>query len=297
METRQIKRAATLIVIVTGALWGFYWIPVRQLTQLGLTGAWGTLAITLCAVVVLLPYGVAQRHDLLAAQKRTLISIALGGAAFALYSIGFVYGRVAIIILLYFLTPVWSTLIARYVFKWSSSPLRIAAIIVGLIGLGVMLGADGAVPIPRGIGEWMALCAGLLWSVSTTGIRTSAPMSPLLAALVFAMGAALISLILTPFLDPWSGQIAPGAMWVAFLAGLFWWAASVAGLMWAAARLEPARVGILLMAEVLVGAASAAYFAGEHLAPLELIGGALVLLAGMLEVWPQRSDPADQRAA
>ncbi len=59
--------------------------------------------------------------------------------------------------------------------------------------------------------------------------------------------------------------------------------------MWAAARLEPARVGILLMAEVLVGATSAALIAGEHLGPVELAGGALVLLAGVLEVWPQRS--------
>jgi drug/metabolite transporter (DMT)-like permease len=58
--------------------------------------------------------------------------------------------------------------------------------------------------------------------------------------------------------------------------------------MWATVRLEPARVGILLMTEVLVGAASAALLAHEHLARLEVIGGALVLCAGVLEVWPAR---------
>ena len=63
----------------------------------------------------------------------------------------------------------------------------------------------------------------------------------------------------------------------------------MAALMWATARLEPARVGILLMAEVLVSAASAAILAGEHLGPLELTGGAMVVLAGVLEVWPQRT--------
>ena len=56
----------------------------------------------------------------------------------------------------------------------------------------------------------------------------------------------------------------------------------------AAARLEPARVGILLMAEVLVGVVSAAAIAGEQVGPLELAGGALVLAAGVLEVWPVR---------
>jgi drug/metabolite transporter (DMT)-like permease len=68
----------------------------------------------------------------------------------------------------------------------------------------------------------------------------------------------------------------------------------MAGLMWAAARLEPARVGILLMAEVLVGVVSAALIAGEALGTLEILGGLLVLSAGVLEVWPVRS-AADAR--
>lgn len=60
----------------------------------------------------------------------------------------------------------------------------------------------------------------------------------------------------------------------------------MAALTWASARLEPARVGILLMAEVVVGVASAAVIADEHLGGLELLGGALVVGAGVLEVWP-----------
>jgi drug/metabolite transporter (DMT)-like permease len=75
---------------------------------------------------------------------------------------------------------------------------------------------------------------------------------------------------------------------VALAAGGLWWGLSVASLMWATVRLEPARVGILLMTEVVVGAASAAILAAEHLSPLEIAGGALVLCAGILEVWPSR---------
>ena len=75
---------------------------------------------------------------------------------------------------------------------------------------------------------------------------------------------------------------------LAFAAGGFWWVLSIASLMWATVRLEPARVGILLMTEVLVGAASAALLAGETLAFWELVGGTFVLVAGLLEVWPVR---------
>jgi len=281
---------ATAIVALTGILWGFYWLPVRRLADAGLSGAWGTMAMTLAAACLLSPLVFSRRNQFTRANTVAILATALGGAAFALYSIGFLYGRVAIIILLYFLTPVWSALIAHFIMGWHTPSLRIVAIAVGLAGLAVMLGADGQWPLPRGAGEWMALASGILWSVATTGIRARSDLDPVPAAFVFAVGATLAALVLAPFLEPWpSGALGGDLRAIAGLAvgtGGLWWALSTAALLWATARLEPARVGILLMTEVLVGAVSAALLAGEHLGPLEMAGGALVLCAGVLEVWP-----------
>lgn len=288
MQPERITLQATLIVIGTGVLWGFYWVPVRAMTDMGLAGPWGTGAITLAAALLLAPFAFKSGVAFKEANLASVGFIALGGAAFALYSIGFVYGRVALIILLFFLTPVWSTVIARYVMGWQTPRLRYYAIAVGLAGLTIMLSAQGNLPIPRNIGEWMALVSGLLWAIATTGIRSTAELPAPQAAFVFAMGAALMTLMLAPVLSPWQvldGSVAATAG-LALIAGGLWWGLSMAGLMWATARLEPARVGILLMAEVLVGAASAALLASEHLSLVEIIGGTLVLCAGVLEVWP-----------
>ncbi len=297
MQTDKTILAATAIVFVTGTLWGLYWIPVRQLEALGLPGAWGTAAITAAAALILLPVALRNRRVIAAADPVALVSLALGGAAFALYSIGLVYGRVAIIILLYFLTPVWSALIGRYVMGWPTPRLRIAAIGVGLLGLAVMLGAHGQAPVPRGAGEWMALIAGLLWSVATTGIRARSQVAPAGSAFVFATGATIAALLLALHLPPADGagmQARPAAaLGLAAATGGFWWGLTIAALMWATVRLEPARVGILLMSEVLVGAISAAVLAGETLHRWEIAGGALVLCAGLLEVWPVRRIPPD----
>lgn len=283
---------ATAIVFGTGAFWGFYWLPVRALTDLGLPGAWGTVAITFAATVVLSPVAFVNWRSYSQSSPVALLSVALGGAAFALYSVGFVYGRVAIIILLYFLTPIWSTLIGRYVMGWATPRLRVLAIAVGLAGLAVMLSANGEVPLPKGVGEWMALLAGLLWSISTTGIRAKSTLRPIEAAFIFAFGATIAALVLAPFLEAWPGRTLLEDLWqilgLAFVTGAIWWVLSIASLMWATVRLEPARVGILLMAEVLVGALSAAVLANEHLTFVEIIGGAMVLCAGILEVWPVR---------
>jgi hypothetical protein len=98
MDGDRTTFLAMAIVIVTGALWGLYWLPVRQLAEIALPGAWGTLAIVAAATVLLLPFAVKGRRPLADASPLALASIALGGVAFALYSVAFVYGRVAIII-------------------------------------------------------------------------------------------------------------------------------------------------------------------------------------------------------
>lgn len=290
MQGPRTSLLASLVVVGTGALWGVYWLPVRRLSEAGLPGAWGTLAIVAAAALLLAPSALRRRRQLVAADPLTLAAVALGGAAFVLYSVGFVYGRVAIVILLFYLTPVWSALLARFVMGWPVPALRVLAVAVGLSGLAVMLGADGTLPLPRGIGEWLALASGLLWAGTTTAIRARAPLDPSAAAFVFALGgcaaAALLTLLLVSSPQaPDAPQLLPLLVW-AVPAGALWWGVSMIGLMWAVARLEPARAGILLMSEVLVGAASAAWLAGEWLSTAEFIGGALVLCAAVLEVWP-----------
>ncbi|MEN3794400.1 DMT family transporter [Fulvimarina sp. MAC3] len=290
---RRTLTVATLIVVATGALWGFYWYPVRRLDALGLSGAWGSLAIVASAVILLMPVAFQRRRSLKRAGLPELAALAIGGAAFVFYSVGFVYGRVAIIILLFFLTPVWSTLIGRFVMGWPITGLRIAALVTGLAGLAVMLGANGEVPIPRGMGEWLALLSGILWSISTTGMRANSSLGASESAFVFAFGGMIGAFLLAPTLEPFPSllggdEIIRALGWAVF-AGPLWWGLSMAALIWAASRLEPARVGILLMAEVLIGALSAAWLAGEELGSLELAGGALVLIAGGLEVWPRKT--------
>lgn len=266
-------------------------MPVRRLAELGLPGAWGSLIAAATAAMVLAPFALRGRRQAREADPLAVASLALGGVAFAFYSVGLVYGRVAVIILLFYLTPVWSTLIGRFVMGRRSRPSRSVAIAMGLLGLAVMLGADGEVPLPRSIGEWLALVSGVLWSVSSTGISSRTEIAPAPAGFVFALGAAAGALALVPFLGAGvelaQAEVVAATGWV-LAAGALWWGLSMAALMWATARLEPARVGLLLMSEVLVGALSSALLAGERLAPLEVAGGALVLAAGLVEILSTR---------
>lgn len=280
---------ASAVVLMTGIFWGVYWVPVRAVAELGLDGAWGTAAITLAAALCLLPFILKDRTSLGGKNLVGIISIVFGGAAFALYSIGFLYGKVALVVLLWFFSPVWSVLIAKYLLRLQVPRLRLVAIAFGLAGLFIMLGGDGGIPVPSNLGEWMAFIGGLVWAFSTAGIRLKSDLTPLSSAFMFALGATLTSLSIAPFLEPFpaieTANLSTVVLQVLLTGGL-WWVLSITALMWAAVRLDPARVGILLMTEVVFGAMSAAIFAGESLSKSEMIGGLLVVLCGLLEVWP-----------
>lgn len=293
MESARTIFLASLIVVCFGMLWGFYWLPLRQIDGLGLTGPWGTVAIMVVAVVLLLPWGWRGRHALRGSHPMAIASLVLGGCSLLLYSLGLLYGRVGIIVILFYLTPIWSTLIGRYLFGWPITGARVAALLAGVVGLLLMLGAEGGMPVPRGLGEWLGLASGFFWAIASIGIKVKATAGPAESTFLFAVGALLGGLILAPILAPLpdlSALPAPGAVvgWVIFT-GALWWALSIMGLLWATTKLEPARVGILMISEVLVSVASAALIAGEVLTPTELMGGTLVLVAGVLEFLPARS--------
>ena len=173
---------------------------MRAIADLGLDGAWGTGAITLAAMLFLLPFVAGKTHVFRETGIVGVVSIALGGAAFALYSIGFLYGKVALVVLLWFFSPVWSVLIAKFVLRWQVPTLRLIAIAVGLVGLVIMLGGEGVVPVPRSLGEWMAFAGGLIWAGTTAGMRLKSRVPPLPAAFVFASGAKLTAFAFAPVL-------------------------------------------------------------------------------------------------
>ncbi|MGQ7245335.1 DMT family transporter [Salinicola sp. V024] len=279
-------------ILLAGALWGFYWFPIRRLEALQLGGVWGSLIIAATACVLLSPWAIAHRRRLARSSGLGIASVTLGGAAFMLYSVGLVHGQVAVVILLFYLTPIWSTLIERLWWRWPLTGRRIAVIIVGVAGLGLVLGANGS-PLPHGIGDWLGLASGLLWAIASSGMRSHNTLGPGEGSFLFAVGALVAAALLAPFLSAWPG-LPPAEngwqviAWILAAAGL-WWSASLAILVWAARYLSPARLGILMMSEVLVGVFSAALLADEPLAPIQIVGAVLVIAAAVLEVLPARA--------
>ncbi|PWG65784.1 DMT family transporter [Sediminicurvatus halobius] len=282
---------ANLTVVTVGVLWGLYWLPLRALDDVATAGPWATLATTVTGLLVLAPAAWRGRGELQRAGWPALASLLLGGASFVLYSNGLLYGHVAVVILLFYLTPVWSTLIGRI---WLGQPMtwwRYAAVGVGLVGVALVLrGSHGGLPLPHSAGDWLGLASGIGWAIASVGINRYSRTPPATTNFVFCGGAALAAGLFVlaagsppPLLA--ASALAPAIAWTLVIGGL-WWAASLTLFLHAAQRLEPARVGILLMSEVIAGAASAALLTDEPFGMLMGIGAMVVVVAALLETLP-----------
>ncbi|MDQ7249122.1 DMT family transporter [Dongia sedimenti] len=289
--------AASAGVALVGAAWGIYWLPLRQLQALGIGGEWATAGIFIACLPVALPLAFLARREI-RAHLRLLIWLGLAnGAAFSLYSNAYAHTSVFNVIFLFYLSPVWSVLIARFWQGERVGAARMGCVALGLAGLVAMLSADGGWPIPRNLGDWMALTCGLVWAVTAIAIRRNEHIGVAANAVAFFLGglgpALLLALLSGATHVPDRLAVAAGWPWLVGIAWLGWIPAQLL-LFWGVKRISPVRTGILLMTELISGALTAAWLSGDPFGWPQVVGGAMIVLAGIGDMATSRdgSGPA-----
>ncbi|MFO7854337.1 MAG: DMT family transporter [Paracoccaceae bacterium] len=282
------RRRAALALLLGGALWGVVWIPLRALGGLGLEGAWPSLLLFAGAGIALLPLAAIRCRRLAARALPLLRCGLLTGAAIGLYAVSISLTEIARAVLLFYLTPVWGALLGALVLGERLGPRRLAALALGLSGLAVVLGIADGPPLPRGAGDWLALGAGLAWAFGSLEVHRLRGVGAADQVLAFTLGALVVSgaaiLLGGPALGaaPPAAALAPALGW-SVLAALYL-LPTLALTLWPAQVLPPARVGLILMSEVVVGLASAALLTEEPFGLSEGLGALLIVSAAVVEL-------------
>ena len=280
--------APELAIAFSGALWGLYWIPVRYLEARGVDAVWLTLGVFVAGLVLLVPILVRWPGARAAFTPRMLLTGFLTGGAFILYSIAIALTEVVNAILLFYLSPVWATVLGRFVLGERFTGTRLAALGLGLGGLWVVLGGESGVPLPRNVGDWFALAAGVAWAFGTIRVHQDTALPPVAHVTSLFVGGTVATVLvaLLPFVDPGplpAPATGPIAIVVAVAAVSV---ASAIGILWGVRIVSPGRAGLLMMLEVVTGLASAAAFAGEPFGVVEVAGSMLIVAAAVVEVLP-----------
>ena len=275
-------------IAVCAAFWGLYWIPLRETEAMGVPPVWTVALFNLplmavCAVIFLARYKENQ-----AVMGRVVLAGVLAGAGLALYGAGLMLTTVVRATLLFYLTPIWGTLIGLAFLGERPGIARWAALAVAAVGLALTIGLtpEDLSPV-LGIGEVVGLAAGFVWAVAASIIRGSEGL-PTSGLAFFQFVSAFI---ITAAIAIWLGEgIATPEM---VLLALNEWMLIGAAIMLATlfiifamiARLSPGRSGLMMLTEVIVAVFSAAILLPEEaLGMWEWAGAGLIISAGFIEV-------------
>ncbi len=287
----------SILLVLSAAFWGLFWIPLRAFETAGLSAGWAGVGQFLTPVLVMLPVAVwfaaRGRPTGLGRWKTALFT----GGAFALYADSLLLTEVARALILFYVSPAWSTALEIMLMKRRLTAARVLAIVMGLAGIYVILGGDGDLPWPRNAGDWMAILAGMSWAYGSTRVRMAPEATLFENVFSFFAFAAFVGLVVALLPIEAIGQPPSAGETLRFLPWLL--LITVAFLipvmcmqLYAVKLVDPGRVGILFQSEVVFGIVSAAILTAEPFGWREATGAILVVGASLIEVLVNRPGPA-----
>ena len=110
----SLENRAKLACLYAGAVWGLFWIPLRALEDVGLHGLWVLVVYFAVPTLCLLPIGIWRwKHFKAGAASSCRLRPWCRAGALLLYTTSIVYTEVVRAMLLFYLTPIWGTVLAR----------------------------------------------------------------------------------------------------------------------------------------------------------------------------------------
>ena len=278
-------------ILLSTILWGTWWLPLRLMNEYASNNAIPLFLSFMIAGLLLLVFSIRNIH--LFTKKNiilTIVAAAFGAAAMCLYNEGLLRGNVARILIFFYLTAVWSTIIEIIFLKTPLTIYRFLSITAGFSGLFIITGFDQGNFFPQSLADLFGIISGILWSVCATLIRINKELDVNFGTSVFIIIGGLFVLIATLLPD---GQVVSGynseifskTIFIVLIFSFIWLLPGYWLITYGQDQVDPGRAGILLMFEVVIGIVSAYLLANEIITVREFLGALFVMTAPLIEIY------------
>ncbi len=282
VDYRPGQGAAVAALFAGATVWGLIWYPYRLLEAVGISGALAT-ALTYAVALVL---GLVLFAGKLRGVRVDgwLVAIAFSAAGCNLgYVLGMLHGEVMRVLLLFYLAPLWTVLLARLLL---GERLTLAgAVLVGLslAGAAVMLWRpELGAPWPNALGEWIGLIAGLLFALSNVLIRRAHHYTIELKSMAVFVGVVVVGMGYVALAEPVVMPDVSVGIWALMAAIGVVLLVSNLVVQYGLTRITAGRAVVILLSELMVAAAASWWLAGETMGVREWLGGALIAAASLI---------------
>jgi drug/metabolite transporter (DMT)-like permease len=221
--------------------------------------------------------------------------VVAAGLTNAAFNWAVVIGDVVRVVLLFYLMPLWTVLLARLVLGELLTRAAALRIVLGVVGAAIVLWPSGAaadaglaaqLPLPRTLADWLGVVGGASFALNNVMLRREASRPEEGRAMAMFAGAAIVCGALAGALSA-GGAIAPpprvAGTWLLWTAGLtVLFLAGNLALQYGAARLPANRTAVVMLSEVLFASLSALALGGGTLSMQLVVGGAFIVAGALL---------------
>jgi drug/metabolite transporter (DMT)-like permease len=272
-------------LLLNALVWGLSWWPMRQLQAAGLHPLWATAVIfSLSVTVIGLSRPAAWRE--LATQPTLWIILLASGITNASFNWGVTTGDVVRVVLLFYLMPLWTALLARWLLREPVSAAALLRMALGVAGAALVLWpADGGVALSLQPTDALGLLGGFSFAVNNIMMRRESGRSEGARGLAMFLGGLLVSALLALTLDVPTPPPAD-SHWL-LLAGVLalCFLGSNLSFQYGASRLPANVTAVVMLTEVVWATGSSAALGAGELSWRLLVGGGLIVSAAALAAW------------
>ena len=294
LSRQHSQRTASIMVFAASSMWGLLWVPMRLTESMGVAPLWVQFWFTTMPALFLAGLYAPSLLRQRAFWPVYLISGMCIGMGYTLYAVGLLVGSVSKTTVLFYLTPIWSAIIAKFVLGEQAGMRRWTAIGLAVIGCCLVMQIS-PFAIAFETRDLLGLMSGVFWAIGTVVMRGYPQIDFRNATFMQYLCGGVIAGVAILVLGPDTPQpLASGkAMLMGLIFGGMVFLPSVLLTLRVMQYLSPALVGILMLSEVLVAVISAMIFLGETLSIEQGIGIVVILVAGFVVATSKETHPQE----
>ena len=283
LSRQHSQRTASIMVFAASSMWGLLWVPMRLTESMGVPPLWVQFWFTTMPALFLAGLYAPSLLRQRAFWPVYLISGMCIGMGYTLYAVGLLVGSVSKTTVLFYLTPIWSTLLGMVFLGENPGIRRWAAIAMATLGCCLVMRIN---PIEMQLEkvDLLGLLSGVFWGMGTVALRKfpeadykNATMAQYVCGTLITGAAILVLGTDTPELAATGKAALMGAVF-----GILVFMSTFMLIIRIMQYMSPGRVGILMLSEALVAVISAMLFLGELLSFAQWIGVLVILSAGVI---------------
>lgn len=283
---------AALGLLLNAFAWGLSWWPFRELQKFGLHPLWSNTLIYGIAVIAIFAVRPKAWRGMLAVPALWVLALGSG-----LTNVGFNWavtvGDVVRVVLLFYMMPVWSMLLAWAILGERPTRGSLARVTLAVAGVALVLKTpESPWPVPSSMADWLALMGGFCFALNNAMLRHLREVPAEQRTFAMFFGGLFFSFAVGG-MGSLFGGIAPPAMlggwgWALLLGFAVFFLISNITLQYGAARMKASTTSLIMLTEILFATGSSVLLGAAQLETRIVLGGCLIIAAALWAAWQER---------